>query len=353
MAQPTTADHRRRPVTAPLGSSATRSRRASGQSVAVQLRNRGVEPWLVEAVQRLARANERSLDQYLLTVGEATVLAETLATCRCHFVRTDPQGSPRVPALAKKLADQVVDYCIPRSRINEAIEQVQRNASTDSVLRLQREAKSLFTKIKTTGEGGELLLYALLEIALGLPQILCKMPLKTNSQVHYHGVDGVHAKALPDGKLAIYWGEAKLHAGANAAIDAALSSLAPYLVDRGDGAAQRDVLLLRDHVDTGDEELTDALVRYFTEDTVEASQLVVRGACLVGFSMDKYTNPLEADGVSVRAKVAEALARWQERVAAVITNEQLTTFELEVFFIPLPSVKEFREQLLKCLGLAG
>jgi hypothetical protein len=324
----------------------------SGPDVAMQLRDGGVESWLVEAIQRLARTDGRSLDPYLITVGEATSLAETSATCRCHFVRVDPQGIVRVPALINMLTDQVVDYCIPRSRIQEASEHLRRTNSTDKMLQLQREAKDLFTKIKTTGEGGELLLYALLEIALGLPQVLCKMPLKTNPQVHYHGVDGVHAQALADGKLAVYWGEAKLYADVNAAIDAALNSLAPFLLDDGDGAAQRDVLLLRDHADTGDEELTAALVRYFTEDTIEASQLVVRGACLVGFSMDDYINPMQDDGESVRAEVAEAVVRWHERLGTAIVNERLAAFELEVFFVPLPSVQDFRDQLLQRLGLA-
>jgi hypothetical protein len=219
------------------------------------------------------------------------------------------------------------------------------------VLQLQREAKDLFTNIENSGEGGELLLYALLEISLGLPQILCKMPLKTNPNVHYHGVDGVHAKALPDGTLAVYWGEAKLYGKVNEAIDAAFSSLCPILLDPGDGAAKRDVLLLRDRADTGDAQLTEALVRYFTEDTVEASQLVVRGACLVGFSMENYGDPFEEGSTSIKMEVAEAMKSWHERVGTAISNEQVQALELEVFLVPLPSVKDFRDQIRKRLGL--
>lgn len=221
------------------------AKRMNVPDLTAQLEDGGVEPWLVEALQRLARTEDRSLDPYLVTVGETPVLADSRATCRCHFVRTDPQGNPRVPALINMLADQVVDYCIPRSRIDEARDHLLRTNSTDKILQLQREAKDLFTKIKTSGEGGELLLYALLEIALGLPQILCKMSLKTNPQVHYHGVDGVHAQALADGKLAVYWGEAKLYAEVNSAIDAAMTSLAPFLLDVGDGASQRDLAVAR------------------------------------------------------------------------------------------------------------
>lgn len=315
-----------------------------------QLLGDGVEPWLVDAVQRIARNEDRSLEPWLVTVGEATSLVGTPATCRCRFVRIDPQGRARVPQLVSMLTEHIVDYCIPRSRINQAIADAAQTGSSTKMLRLQREARDLFTKIETSGEGGELLLYALLEIELGIPQVLCKMPLKTSSNVHYHGVDGVHAQALANGKLAVYWGEAKLYADVNAGIDAALESLAPYLLDPGDGATQRDVFLLREHADTGDKALTEALVRFFTEDTVEGSQLVVRGACLVGFSRDNYEHPLEADE-SVKAEVTAAIASWHDRMATAISNANVSGFELEVFFVPLPSVQDFRDQLIQRLRL--
>ena len=48
-----------------------------------------------------------------------------------------------------------------------------------------------------------MLLYMLVQAFLGLPQLLCKMPLKTSSEMHYHGADGIHigydrnTKSLP------------------------------------------------------------------------------------------------------------------------------------------------------------
>lgn len=94
-------------------------------------------------------------------------------------------------------------------------------------------------------------------------------------------------------------------------------------------------------------------MRYFTDDTLEASQLVVRGACLVGFSIEDYPDPFEGDGLSVRTEVSDAISRWHERLGTAIANENLAAFELEVFFVPLPSVQDFRDLLLKRLGLAG
>ena len=33
---------------------------------------------------------------------------------------------------------------------------------------------------------------------------------KTDSRMHVHGTDGVHGKLLDDGRLALYWDEAKV-----------------------------------------------------------------------------------------------------------------------------------------------
>lgn len=82
----------------------------STPNVSTRLREGGVEAWLVEAVQRLARNEDRSLEPYLLTVREAPKLADTSATCRCHFVRIDPQGNPLL----------VADAACPDSRAHHA-----------------------------------------------------------------------------------------------------------------------------------------------------------------------------------------------------------------------------------------
>ena len=78
-------------------------------------------------------------------------------------------------------------------------------------------ALSLFPDIESSGEGGELLLFVLAETLLRLPQILCKMSLKTNLRMHVHGADGVHAGVDPGmGRVALWWGESKIYDAASA-----------------------------------------------------------------------------------------------------------------------------------------
>ena len=283
----------------------------------IRLRDAGVAHWLVERVDVLARGDRDSIASVLTQLDTTTMLDGTRTSCRCHFLTLDGNKRPRVDALAQKVVRQVLDYCIPRSRVIEARRHFDDTGSAEAFSALDAEARGLFTKLERSGEGGELLLYMLLETVLRLPQLLCKMPLKTSSQMHVHGVDGIHGRVLPNGILALYWGESKLYARVNEAIDACFESITPYLMDDGSGVAARDLKLVRDHVDPGDEEVRRALVQYFDESQPESARIEFRGACLVGFNRDCYPDPHGDDGVTIRDEIASEVAKWNRRIATV------------------------------------
>lgn len=321
------------------------------EDVANSLRADGVSDWLVQAVADMARGNPDVLSGLLVSVGDPATPVGTKTSCRAHFVKKDGNGRPRVDALVSVLAQKAVDYCIPRSRINEALASMQKTGSTSDFVRLSEEAHSLFTSLATSGEGGELLLYTLLEEVLRIPQIICKMPLKTSSQMHVHGSDGIHGKMLDNGNLALYWGESKLHANANSAINKCFESVGPFLVEGIDGAAKRDLLLVRDNLDTGTEELTAALIRYFSQGTDESSRIEVRAGCLVGFNIDDYPDPVDDSGLAIRAEVQQAIDGWRQRIGEKVGAHGIASFEIEVFCVPVPSVQDFRDTLKARLAL--
>jgi hypothetical protein len=319
--------------------------------IAKALKPGGISADIASALEALARNQEQGVEPYLLTVEEPVELKETRATCRCHFVAFNGNQQPMIKELVEWLIAQTVDYCIPRSRIAEALATQERTGSTEAVKRLAAEADGLFTKLKTSGEGGEMLLYLLLERNLGLPQLLCKMALKSDENMHFHGSDGVHGRMLPDGTLALYWGESKLYANANNAIDACLNGLAPFLKDPGGEEAKRDIYLLRDHLDLESEELTKAIKLYFQDGTPERTNVEVRGAALVGTSIADYAYPLEDDRKTATSAAAALMKGWQERASLTIDQNELATFELELFFVPFPDVQGFRDELRDRLGL--
>lgn len=274
-------------------------------------------------------------------IGEQ-VIPETRVNYRVHWLALDANGRSRTAALAQHLYYRIVDYCIPRSRIDEARARDRREGGSAQLMMLQEEARRLFLDSETSGEGGELLLYFLLEAELGIPQILCKMPLKTNKSMPIHGVDGVHASMRDDGGLAVYWGESKLYADVQSAMSECFTSIAPFLLDDGSGVAHRDLVLVRENLDAGDRMLSLRLVQYFTDDAPERLNLEVRGACLVGFTHDDYGRPLEDDNVTLLEAVQERVNAWCKSVGTRVLNRAIHGFEIEFFCIPLPSVQELR-----------
>lgn len=310
-----------------------------------------LEPWFAQALISAARTEPDGIDAYLHTVGPTASIAATGAVLRTHWVAIDAHGRPRMESLAKRLAEEVVSYCIPRRKIEDAQSHLLKTGSPSRFSRLEAEAKSLFTKLENSGEGGELLLYFLLETYLGIPQILCKMDLKTSTNMHVHGVDGIHAQFLPNGNLAVYWGESKIYKDFNGAVKDCFDSIAPFLTDTGSGPIERDIHLVRDNIDLGNRELSLELAKYFDNDHTHSHHLEVRGACLVGFSHEQYQSPFELDGTTVRPDLLNLMESWQEKITKRIKAKQVESFHIEIFCVPLPSADDFRAALRSALGL--
>jgi hypothetical protein len=300
---------------------------------------------LEAALAALVRGNLTQFDSCLVLHGDPVCIPGTKAIFRCHFVRSDASSEPRVKALAEQLALEALFHCVPRGDIVR----MQAMSPTDQIresVRLSKETARLWTKSQpNSGEGGELLLYALLEQGLGVPQILSKMSLKTNTNMQIHGTDGVHAKVLPDGTLALYWGEAKIYANLSEALANCITSLSPYLL--GTSTAQ-DTWLIRHYADLGDPEVTRRVLEYFDNNSPKSAEVEVRGACLVGFSHDDYPN-LPKMKAELQKVLDATLKEWQAKVQAKIDENKVTGYEIEVFFLPVPSAEDFRAAVMTAL----
>ncbi|GAA2841671.1 uncharacterized protein DUF1837 [Leucobacter komagatae] len=293
------------------------------------------------ALDDIAAGTSEQTRSFFHVLGERTI-PDTRVNYRVHWLALDANGRHRTTALARHLYYRIVDYCIPRSRIQEARARDAREGGNVQMMTLQEEARRMFMDSETSGEGGELLLYFLLEAELNIPQILCKMPLKTNTAMPIHGVDGVHAAIREDGGLAVYWGESKLYGDVQSAMTDCLESIAPFLVDDGAGTAHRDLVLVRENLDAGDRDLSLKLVQYFTDDAPERLGLEVRGACLVGFTHDAHGDPFREDKATIVEAVQERIDAWSKSVGTRVQNRAIHGFEIEFFCMPLPSVQELR-----------
>jgi hypothetical protein len=299
----------------------------------------------------MARGSSTDLAGLLHDVETHAVVDGTKVTAHCHCVKLDGNGRPRVDDLVRVVAEHILDYAIPRSEIRRAQEEFNRSKSTQKLVRLHNTAKSLFTDLEQSGEGGELLLFALAEKLLRLPQLLCKMSLKTNSRMHIHGADGLHAGVdAASGRLVLYWGESKVYADVTGAIRECLASVAPMLTTGT--AGQRDLQLLQRHADLADEPLECALKKFLDPDSEEFNALEFRGLCLVGFDSDAYPRvPSVSDLSAVTAALAAGLPDWKAHVGKRVVEEKVDSFAMHFLFVPFPSADGFRQALRQHLEL--
>ncbi|WP_337003221.1 MULTISPECIES: HamA C-terminal domain-containing protein [unclassified Microbacterium] len=307
------------------------------------------EATIVEEFVALARGKSTTLIDFLPAFQEAVTVPDTSTLVRTHFIAHDANGVPAVEKLAGAMAAATLDFCIPRSKIQRAVAELEETGSTAAIVSLQEQARDLFVKSESSGEGGELLLFLLMERVLQRPQLISKMALKTNTAMHVHGSDGIHASLADDGTLDVYWGESKLYKSSSDAFKECFDSIAPYLRPNGDSKRKQDLLLVRDHLNVTQIELAAHLLEYFDETNPKSLKARWNGVCLVGFDHDNYPNIATLDDAQ-RQAVSKAVQRWHETVGSRLKEFDIVGVNIDLFCIPMPDVADLRARVLKRMG---
>jgi hypothetical protein len=309
--------------------------------------------WIGVALARLVRGDATDLSPYLHCVESKLPMAEGNGVIHCHVIALDGNGRVRIKDLMHHLAFSLLDYAIPRSKVAEAFESQRATGSSAKVLRLAREAHSLFTDLAKTGEGGELLLFLLAEQILKLPQLLCKMDLKTSGNVHFHGSDGLHAGVGTDGKLALYWAESKVYQTFSSAIAACFESLSG-LLNSPEATDSRDLQLLSRYMDLNNPELEHALKGILDPSQGAFNLVEYRGLCLVGFDANHYpTEPNVLTLADLALLVKNEVTGWASKALAALKEAGISSYVVHVFCLPVPSAEEFRKEFLLALGITN
>lgn len=136
-----------------------------------------------EQLNSLIRGNPLSVDTYLREVCKNEHISDTKASMHIYMLKLDGNNRPRTCDFCDYLINRIVDYCIPPSEIRKAKEKDAEYNTTQYTATLFRKAERLFTDLGNTGEVGELALSVLTQSFLHMPQVLCKMVLKTD--VHH------------------------------------------------------------------------------------------------------------------------------------------------------------------------
>lgn len=307
-------------------------------------------------IEKLLNRSEHGLDGFIESVSLNEAIDGCASIAHCHVLKRSPLDEPKVKELSEHIAWSILDYAIPRKQILEAKKKSEEYNNNMYISKLESEAKELFTNLKTTGEGGEMLLYLLIQELLKAPQLLCKMPLKTDNRMHVHGIDGIHMKVektrAGELKLVLFWGESKLHKTLSSGIKEGLDTLSKFLTkEASPEERKKDITLIRDNIDLGnDSELQDAILDFINPASPNSTDTSVeyRGAILLGFDEGKYG---ELDHDSICSHVQSKMKSWIASVKKEIDNKKLSHIEIHVFLLPFPSVEGFRKEFLSALGI--
>jgi hypothetical protein len=266
------------------------------------------------------------------------------------FYVTFRDGKPTIDDLITVAHARMVNFVMPRSRIEETLaEMAVAPGVMDPWVLLQTEARDLFMRTDKetgrSGELGELLLYMLIEWVLKAPIVACKMYLKTAQQMPVHGVDGIHLGYDSD-KLIMHWGESKLHQTLPSALDDIAKSISEYVKDPT--KYNNEVRIIRSNLNLGslDADARQAIKNYFNPYKTESNNLIENYACLAGFDSKLYDDVSSLAPDACETAFRKDYEKRVESACKLITEKvkkaELDAFRFSYFLLPFPSVDDAR-----------
>jgi hypothetical protein len=137
-----------------------------------------------------------------------SVALQSKTNLHLHILRVQ-NGDFDLAGLYRVLKNNSVAYVLSRLNYQKALGDPGRMMEVATKVQAQfRQPDS------NAGEGGEVILYSLLEGHLGAPKVLSKMELKTSSGHYVHGSDGVHLLRIDENTYQLIFGESKMYGDA-------------------------------------------------------------------------------------------------------------------------------------------
>jgi len=265
------------------------------------------------------------------------------ASVRLHFIRHDAGGLVPIDKVVDTLISYITHFCFTSQRRAGLSEQA-RN-------RIFVEAWRLFRASPTTGQPGELLVYFLIEAVLRAPQVLKKMPITTNPNDERKGSDGVHMRWVDkEESLEVIFAEAKLHKQFAAALSSAFSSMNDF---HNSPAKNLEINYFLNAFSLLSAEEQKIITSYVEGENKRKCQEV--HVCLIGHTWEQYSCLQTGEKTAFLEEFEERYLAWALAEMSPKLNAKLATFphshlRFEFFFLPFPSVDNFRELFLASLS---
>ena len=294
-------------------------------------------------INQYATASISDYEDCLGSIDHSYTINGVQTQVRLNYVKFDGNGMPMVKALANMLYTYIIDYCISARNRTEQLTARQSTQLTKQARDLFRHPTVTDSTPDKTGEAGELLLYFLMEAVLKAPQVVSKMELKTNHKDEVKGSDGIHAKYNDTTKLVdFYFGESKLYKDSAAAISDAIKSVEQF---HNIEMYQHEFSMVTKHFKYADDITKEAVTSLIVHGE-PGPNACINHACLIGYDFKGFnglngsnSNELLDDFISKFHVDGDRLTKLLQKKFDNFGKKHL---RFEVFFIPFPSVVEFR-----------
>lgn len=262
------------------------------------------------------------------------------AAVHLHVLRVDG-GDFVVSQLYKELANSTLGYVLSRQNLEKLKQDLGR--MVEVVNKVQKQFRKPDPK---AGEGGELLLYALLEGHLGAPKILSKMELKTSPNHYVNGADGVHLLRDEDGVYQLIFGESKMYGDLDdpgSSVKRATKAAFKSMADVHQGAFEFDTWLVESELlkETLDEDQIELLASILLPSARGANPVTKTNAfgVFIGFEIDGEAIPFEDLTVmETEARLREEARRLIEEAMDTISSEirsrALGGYHFHIYAVP-------------------
>jgi hypothetical protein len=281
-------------------------------------------------------------------------------TIRGHYLPF--QGSkPRLGELLEHISLYICNFALSRSEIDAVHDKVRTASEQEKLLAyiwLRDSAAELFIKAQKStnrnGECGELLLYLLTEWILEAPQLLAKMSMKTTSSMPVHSSDGIHVKFdAQSNKLVFFWGEAKIHKTIGSALSDAVNSISTALEH---SKLKEDIRLVRRFISTTGLPVNAQakIVEYLDPLSDSYDQKLYASTCLIGFDFATFSKLATVNANEIESffakELEEELKKATKSLQSLLTTKNISHHRLEVFFLPVESVAQLRNDWQMKIG---
>lgn len=302
-------------------------------------------PTILPPLNKYLEASSKRFHNCLAPLDEPLSIDGATVDATLHYVRFDQATKePRFGLLAKALAKHVVSFCLSARTRHLVSERADYDDDEGELFMLARD---YFRKLRDSGEVGELLLFFLLEAAIGAPQVVCKMELKTNSGDEVKGADGIHIKwDEKDAHLDVYLGEAKLYQDIGAAMTKALSSVKDiYECNRLD----EELHLVTAHFKHLDDDFQRRVTAWVNRETAPDECHIIH-SCLIGWDWSQYKRlAADRDGLfnDFEKEYRSYCTNIQELLAARFKDYSHRHLSFHFLFVPFSSVGDFRNSFYR------